>query len=153
MDKITELKKCDYLSDISDDQYARLAEVACEEQYEVGQSLTRQGRSAERVYLIVEGLVGLYLELGPMSHRLVQSAANGQMIGWGSIAVPPRRSTATAKAIETTRVLAFDSNALKALFEKDALLGCRFYRAALSAVTTRLMNAYTQLMGVTIHDA
>lgn len=58
------------------------------------------------MYVIEDGLVGLYLELGPMTHRQIQAASNFDVIAWSAM-LPPYRSTTTAKAIETTKALVF----------------------------------------------
>ncbi len=152
MTKVDLLKRCAYFRELNDEQLKQLSSMAHEEVYEVGGDLTKQGRFEDKIYVIEEGLVGLYLEMGPMSHHIIQSASNYEIVGWGSILEPPHRSTVTAKAIETTKVLSFYGEELKRLCETDPQIGCRVHRAIIAVVTTRLKNAYTQLMGVTIQD-
>ena len=114
--------------------------------------MVKQGKVAEKIYLIEDGLIGIYLELGPMNMRLLQSASNFEVVGWGSM-LPPYRAHASAKAMESTRVLAFDAKELVALCDKKSEIGNKVHRGLASLIAIRLQNAFTQLMGVTSQDA
>ncbi len=151
MNKLEVLKRSPFVRELADEQLEKLAEMCYEEVYEVGECLGKQGRIEEKVFLIEDGLVGLYLELGPMSERLIQSASSYEMVGWGAM-LPPYRCTVTAKAIETTRTLTFSGQELVGLCEQDPVIGYKVYRGVASVMATRLRNAYTQLMGTTIQD-
>ncbi len=151
MNKIDVLKKCSFFSDLTEEQLKVLANMASNATFEVGEALARQGRAQEKMYVIEEGLVGLYLELGPMAHRQIQAASNYDVIGWSAM-LQPFRSTTTAKAIETTKVLAFHGTDLMGLCHTVPPIGCKVHRGLASVVAMRLHNAYTQLMGVTSQE-
>jgi len=151
MTKIEVLKKCPFMREMNDEQFNIMVDMCHEEVYEVGECLGKQGRLEEKLFLIQDGLVGLYLELGPMSERLIQSASNCELVGLGAV-FPGHRYTVTMKAIETTRVLVFDGQEVASLCDTNPRISCRVYRAIAQAIATRLKNAYTQLMGVTIQD-
>ncbi len=145
------LKKCPFVRELDDEQLKVMADMCSTEVFEVGESLAKQGRTQENVYLIEDGLVGLYLELGPVTHRQIQSASSFEVVGWSAM-LPPYRSTTTAKAIETTKVLTFKGKELTNLCESHPLIGCRVHRGLASVIAIRLHNAFTQLMGVTAQD-
>ena len=146
------LKRCSLVQDLSDEQLKTIAKLAKEETYEVGELLIKQGRTAEKLFLIEDGLVGIYLELGPITHRLLQAASEFEVVGWTSM-LPPYRARATAKAIETTKALAFSAKGLIALCEKTPEIGSEIYRGLATLIARRLDSAFIQLMGVTSQDA
>ncbi|MFC1909600.1 Crp/Fnr family transcriptional regulator [Chloroflexota bacterium] len=151
MTKLEVLKKCPFVRELNDEQLEVMARMCHQEVYEVGESLGKQGRVEEKIFIIEDGLVGLYLELGPMNERLLQSASNFEVVGWGAM-LAPYRCSVTAKAIETTKVLAFNGQELMSLCEKDTAIGYKVYRGVASVIAVRLRSTYTQLMGVTAHE-
>ena len=152
MAKFDVLKRCSMVRDLSDEQLKTIAKLAKEETYEVGELLIKQGRTVEKLFLIEDGLVGIYLELGPITHRLLQTASEFEVIGWTSM-LPPYRARANAKAIETTRTLAFSAKDLIALCKKNPEIGNEIYRGLAALIALRLGSAFIQLMGVTSQDA
>jgi len=151
MTKLEALKRCPFVRELDDEQLKIIAEIGSEEVFEVGESLCKQGRTQEKLYLIEDGLVGLYLEVGPMTHRQLQAASNFEAIGWSAL-MPPYRSHTTVKAIETTKVLAFNGKELAKLCETHPIIGYKVHRGLASVIAVRLEHAFTQLMGVTAQD-
>ncbi|MFC1934846.1 Crp/Fnr family transcriptional regulator [Chloroflexota bacterium] len=151
MTKLEVLKKCPFVRELDDEQLEILAKMCHEEVFEVGESLTRQGETQEKIYLIEDGLVGIYLELGPMNQRQIQPASNFDVVGWASL-LSPYRASGTLKAIETTKALAFTGQELIKLCEDNAVIGNKIHRGLASLLAGRLRNAFAQLMGVTVQD-
>ncbi len=145
------LKKTPFIRELNDKQLEQLAALGGSEVFEAGEYLVRQGRLSEKIYVIEEGLVGIYLELGPMTRRQVQSASNFEVVGWSAM-LPPYRARSTAIAMERTRVLTFNGKELVNLCLTDPKIGCIVHRGLASLIATRLHNAYTQLMGVAHQD-
>jgi len=151
MNKLDLLKRCEYFRQLSEQELQQLAEMTHEEAYDVGECLGKQGRLEEKLFLIEDGLVGLYLELGPMSERLIQSASSYELVGLGAV-LQNHRYTVTMKAIETTKALVFNGKELVGLCDTNPSISCKIYRAIAGAIATRLKSAYTQLMGMTMHE-
>ena len=151
MTKLEVLKKCPFVRELDDDQLKIIAEMGSTEEFEVGESLCKQGRIQEKLYLIEDGLVGLYLEVGPMARRQLQAASNFEIIAWSAL-MPPYRSHTTVKALETTRVLAFTGKELAELCKTHPMIGCKVHRGIASVIADRLEHAFTQLMGVTAQE-
>ena len=152
MTKLEVLKRCPFVRELDDEQLKIMADMCSTEVFEAGESLAKQGRTQEKIYLIEDGLVGLYLEVGPMTHRQIQSASNFEVVGWSAM-LPPYRSTTTTKAIETTKVLAFNGQELANLCQTHPMIGCKVHRGLASVIALRLHYAFTQLMGVTTQDS
>ena len=151
MDKIEVLKRCPIFRELDEEQLKVVSEMATTEVYEVGESLGRQGRSQEKAFIVKDGLVGIYLELGPMMHRQIQAASNFDLVCWSAM-LSPYRMSSTVKAIETTKVLAFNGRELAQLCQTQPLIGCKMHRGVAQTVANRLHSAYTQLMGVTAQE-
>jgi len=151
MTKLEVLKRCPFVRELDDEQLKVMAHMASVEVFEVGESLAKQGRTQEKIYLIEDGLVGLYIEVGPMTHRQIQAASNFEVVGWSAM-LPPYRALTTAKAIETTKVVSFNGKDLVELCETNPVIGTKVHRGLASVIAVRLHNAFTQLMGVTAQD-
>lgn len=151
MEKIEVLKRCLVFHELDEEQLKIIADRASSEVYEVGESLGRQGRRQEKAFVIEDGLVGIYLELGPMMHRQIQAASNFELVCWSGV-LPPHRMSSTVKAIETTKVLAFRGNEFGQLCQTHPQIGYKIYRGIAQTIVNRLNSAYTQLMGVTAQD-
>ena len=151
MEKIEVLKRCPMFRDLDEKQLELIAEMATSEVYAVGESLGKQGRSQEKVFIIADGLVGIYLELGPMMHRQIQAASNFELVCWSAM-LAPYRMYSTVRAIETTKVLAFNGLEFTQLCQTESQIGCKVHRAVAQTIAGRLNSAYTQLMGVTAED-
>ncbi|KPK22584.1 MAG: hypothetical protein AMJ70_05625 [Dehalococcoidia bacterium SG8_51_3] len=151
MDKVGVLKRCPIFRELDEEQLKIVSEMATTEVYEVGESLGRQGRSQEKAFVVEDGLVGIYLELGPMMHRQIQAASNFDLVCWSAM-LPPYRMYSTVKAIETTRVMAFNGRELAQLCQAQPQIGCKMHRGVAQTVANRLHSAYTQLMGVSAQE-
>ena len=151
MTKIEVLKRTPFVRELDDEQLNIIAEMCHYETFEAGEVMCRQGRTLENLYLIEDGLVGIYLELGPMNQRQLQSASSFEVVGWEGM-LPPYRSTSAAIAIETTKVLVFDGQELVNLCQTNPVIGCKVHRGLASVIAVRLKNAFAQLVGVTAQD-
>jgi CRP-like cAMP-binding protein len=151
MNEIEVLKRCPMFRELDEEQLELVAGMATSEVYEVGESLGKQGRAQEKVFIVEDGLVGIYLELGPMMHRQIQAASNFELVCWSAM-LPPYRMYSTVIAIETTKVLAFKGRELAQLCQTNPPIGCKMHRSVAQTIATRLHSAYTQLMGVTAQD-
>jgi len=151
VDTIEVLRKCDLFRGLNDEQFRVLEKMATPRVFEPGTIINKQGAKLDNVYLIEEGLVAIFLELGPLSGRQLQAASNFEFFGWSAI-IEPHFSTATAKAIEKTKVLAFNGKELCDLCLTNPELGCIISKAVTLVLAKRLRSAYNQLLGVTHQD-
>lgn len=148
MNKLEVLKRCPFVRELDNEQLKMMAQITSEEVYEAGDNLVKQGRTIDKLFVIEEGLVGIYLEVGPMNLRMLQSASNFEVVGWSSM-LPPYRASNTVKAMETTKAVVFNAKELMDMCEANPIIGLKVHRGLASVVAVRLRNAFTQLMGVT----
>jgi CRP-like cAMP-binding protein len=148
MKKFDVLKKCDVFRALDDKQLRELEKMCNAEEFEAGTNICKQGCKEEKLYIVENGAVGIILEVGPLAHRQVQAVTDYDVFGWSSM-LDPYISTATVKALEKTKVLAFDGQELSSLCITKPEIGCRVSRGIARVVATRLRQAYAQLLGVT----
>lgn len=151
MDKLEVLKRSDLFGELTDEQLGVVEKMCTVEVFEPGTIICKQGRIEDKAYVIEEGLVGIILEVGPLTQRQVQAVSNFETFGWSAM-IPPHTCTATVKAIEKTKVLGFNGQQVCDLCLTKPEIGCRVCRAVARVVATRLRQAYIQLLGVTSQD-
>jgi len=151
MEAIEVLRRSDVFHYLEEDEL-KLAEKMCTPQvFEAGAIICRQDVEAENIYVIEEGLVSILLELGPTDKRQIQTATNFECFGW-SATIPPFRSSSTAKALERTRVLAFNGRELRNLISTNPKLCAEIAGGVAYVISQRLRAAFSQLMGVSYQD-
>ena len=148
MDVLEVMRKSDLFHGLNDEQLKLVEKLGTVCEFQPGATICKQGAKLDKVYLIEDGLVGIFLELGPLSERQVQAASNFQSFGW-SATIEPYTSSHTVKAIEKTKVLIFNGSELDNLCLTQYEIGSKICRAVARIVATRLHNAYVQLLGVT----
>ena len=151
MDRSEIIKKSEFFHDLDERELDAIVKISDIEEFEPGTIIYRQDQQSDKIYLIVDGLVGIILEVGPMAQRQVQAASNYKVFGWSAV-IPPYTRTSSAKALEKTKVLSWDKKDLDALFSLDYDLSYKVNAAIARVVATRLREAYHQLLGCTSQD-
>jgi CRP/FNR family cyclic AMP-dependent transcriptional regulator len=151
VDKLEVLRRSDLFGGLSDEQLGVVEKMCTSEVFEPGAIICKQDRKEERLYVIEEGLVGIVLEVGPLSQRQIQAASNFETVGWSAM-IEPHVCTATARAMEKTKVLAFVGRDLCDLCLSKPDIGCRVCRAVARIVAARLRHSFTQCLGVTYQE-
>ena len=151
MDKIEILKKSEVFHSLTDEQLRLVLKACTTETYEPGVTLFKQDTKLDKMFVIEEGLIGIFLQLGPLSERQVQSASNFDVVGWSAL-TPPYISTATTKVLEKTKLIAVDANELARLFRSNPEIMYKVGSAVACLVAKRLRSAYHQLLGVAAQD-
>jgi CRP/FNR family cyclic AMP-dependent transcriptional regulator len=142
------LRKCDVFRALDDKQLREVEKMCSHEEFEAGVIVYKQGSREEKLYVIEHGVVGIILEVGPLAQRQVQAVTDYEVFGWSAM-FDPYICTATVKALEQTKVLAFDGQELSSLCISKPEIGCRVSRGIARVVAVRLRQAYAQLLGVT----
>jgi len=115
MDTREVLKKSELFSELDEKQLNIIYAMSTSQEVEPGVEVCKQGKSENYIYVIEDGLVSIILEVGPITHRQVQSASTLESFGWSAM-IEPHISTATVKAKEKTKLLSFSGDQLYDLF-------------------------------------
>jgi CRP-like cAMP-binding protein len=105
---------------LSAEQIAQLAMTADQLEVENGHWFFRQDQELHAMYLVLEGHVGIVVEL-PRQEVVTSTVGAGEVFGWSGL-VPPYETTAGARAMSSCRVIRFDCRRIRQAFEAD----CRF---------------------------
>jgi CRP/FNR family transcriptional regulator, cyclic AMP receptor protein len=148
MGKFNVLRKCDMFRSLDDKQLREVEKMCSYEQFEAGAVICKQGDSEEKLYVVEHGAVGIILEVGPLAQRQVQAVTDYEVFGWSAM-LDPYICTATVKALENTKALAFNGQELSGLCVTRPEIGCRMSRGIARVIAGRLRQSYAQLLGVT----
>jgi CRP-like cAMP-binding protein len=148
MNKTEVLRRSDLFRELDDEHLALVAKLGTHQVFDAGTIIYKQASTAEGIYVIEHGLVGIILEVGPLAQRQVQAAANFESFGWSAM-IPPHTRTATVKALEKTNVIVFKGQELAAFCTAHPEVGFKIMEAVGRVISERLRQAYVQLLGVT----
>ena len=147
MSRFGVLRKCDMFRALDDKQLREVEKMCVPGEFEAGTIVCKQGCKEEKLYVVEHGAAGIILEVGPLAQRQVQAVTDYEVFGWSAM-LAPYTCTATVKALEKTKVLAFDGQELSALCVTKPEIGCKVSRGIARVVAARLHQAYAQLLGV-----
>ena len=115
-------RQCILFHNFSDEDVARVLALGREETRSKGDVLVTQGTHDGKVFVVLEGMVQVQVEVGGTRQSLLYLGP-GQLIGEITL-VDSGPHSATGEVVQTpTRLLAFDRDELLNLCEEDARLG------------------------------
>jgi len=110
-----------------------------------GEYLCREGDPADTFFVVRRGRVSIEVH-GPADGTVViDTADEGDVVGWSWL-VPPYRSSFDARAAEATGVLAFDGACLRGKCEADSRLGYQLMQRVTQVMNDRLVAAQVRLL-------
>ena len=115
--------------------------------FNAGESVCRQGDEANHFYLIRAGKVALEIPVPGRGTVTIQTLGDGEILGWSWL-IPPYRWRFDARAVETTRAIAFDGRCLRSKCEEDPQLGYELLKRVVARFGERLDATRFQLLDV-----
>jgi CRP-like cAMP-binding protein len=145
------LKDFSFFKDFSDTQLNKLASLAKEDAHPAGTQLYQKGDPARNLYLIKQGKVALFMDADmgynkPPMQVTVDIITKGESMGWSAI-VEPYIYTLTARCLDDTKFIAFDSFQLRKLMDGDSALGFKIMQAVTHVISARLTHTRIILVG------
>lgn len=121
------------------DKLALLAPKFEEISVKAGENIFCEGCEADKLYILLEGYVSLWMKLTSRPENLVLGAINkyGQSFGW-SVIVHAAHYTASADAKEDSRMLAIKGEDFRDFLEGDKEVGFDIAMRMLEVVSSRL---------------
>ncbi|MDQ7839948.1 MAG: Crp/Fnr family transcriptional regulator [bacterium] len=126
----------------------KLAAIATEVTWTEDQVVFREGETDDRLYLVVEGLVALEMYIPNRGRTTILTAGTHEVFGWSAAVPVVGKKTASARALQRTRAIAIDADALCAVCEQDHHLGYYLYRTLSHVIASRLTATRLQLLSV-----
>jgi CRP/FNR family cyclic AMP-dependent transcriptional regulator len=142
-----------FLSGMSRDHLAVLAEAAADVSFPARHRLFEDGGHATRFWLIQSGYVALDLHVPGQGRVQIDTIGMGELLGWSWL-FPPYTWAFGAVAASPVEAFEFDARAVRACCASDSELGyevtrrlARVVASRLQATRVRLINASSQTAG------
>ena len=141
---LQQLEAHPFVADFKPEHRARLGSMAKEVHFESNEVIFREGDDYSVLYLLVEGMVALELEV-PEHVLRVQTLYGGDVFDWSAVL----RHTAKhfqARALDRVTALAIEGEDLIAAFQSDPEFGIAFMLRLMGVVSERLRATRLQLL-------
>ena len=128
----------------------KIAMLANEEEVESGYQLFFEGEIAKRFYLILDGSVVLTMNFPKIDQKDLEELeplGKGEVIGWSSI-IAPHIYKFGAYANQKSRLIAFDGEKIRNLFDDNPIFGYFFIQKLAQVIGDRLISKCVQLMSL-----
>lgn len=146
------LNEIELASRLNEADRTALAGLACTIDFDARETIFREGERHPFVYWLVEGQVSLEMASSGKSMRSLVTLAAGDLLGWSAL-LTGRRMTATAKTIQPTRLLRFETEALLELSEAHHEIGYRVMQDMAGQLAQRLLATRLQMLDLFQHPA
>jgi len=138
------LRQYSHFAGLSPEALQKLASIADEQTIAAGQTIFAESDPAEHLYLIVRGEVNLSHELGSGELRVVDTLADGELVGWAAF-VEPYRCRTLATAVKDTQLVRLHAARLRDFCNADYALGQQLLTQVALMLSSRLNSARVQL--------
>jgi CRP-like cAMP-binding protein len=132
---------------LDESEKAALLGLALEKTYQPGEQIFAENQEAHSICLLIEGRVGLQMDIGGGRRLVVGTVDEGEIFAWSGL-VPPYQFTATATAVEPACVAIFKSEDLTRVFDRNPRLGYVVMAQVAFLAVQRLRDAHLQLIGL-----
>ena len=133
-----------FFAGLDDQALDLMAGCATNAHFHTGQYLFREGQPADTFYVVRRGLIALESR-GPTGSVVIDTADEGDVVGWSWL-VAPYRWTFDARAAEETSVISFDGACLRGKCEQDTALGYALLQRVVQVMGARLKSARVRLL-------
>ena len=113
--------------------------------YGPGETIMREGESADAFFVVREGAVALETVVPGRGPVTIETLHDGDILGWSWL-VPPYRTAFDARALGTTHVIALDGRCLRGKCEADPALGYDLMKLISAVFVERLQDTRLRLL-------
>ena len=147
MDKVEALRSVELFEGASDALLSKVADIAEEKTFVLGEMIFGEGEKADWVYILLEGKVRISIDLTskPTYITVAMIQELNWAFGWSGI-VAPYRYTATATCEVETRVLAIPGIKFEEVLEEEPKCGCHVMKKLTELISSRLRNSRMTLL-------
>ena len=145
-DPRTLLSNIPWFAELQPEHFEKLAEIASVHSLPENTDLFREGDSEDRLYIVIEGRVGLDITIPHRGRVRILTAELMDVVGWSSVTPVIRQRTASARTVIPSTLIGLDSKALRSLCEEDHDLGYIVMRRIANIVASRLLVTRLQLL-------
>lgn len=144
------LQKFELFEGLNNKELEEIAAICCEETYEVGTVIFRQGDAAGDLFLVVDGQVALEMGVelwpgAPLRQVTVEAVSRGGVFGWSAL-VGPHILTLSARCLVQTKLIAISGDQLRHLLERNSEVGYRVIDRVARLTASRLRETRDKLI-------
>jgi CRP-like cAMP-binding protein len=134
------ISRYNFFSDLELHQLEGLASVAEGITVEAGKYIFQEGSELTAFYIVVEGAVGIVRRQEGKEDTIISAVGPGHVCAWSAM-VPPHIATASAKALTSCWLIAFNRKKLLSIFQKDCRFGYLMMQKIVQISRDRLLDA------------
>lgn len=139
------LSQLEFTSPLPADVQDQIVGCSQEQVCPAGQVIFREGDENHKLYLIASGRVALDMHVPGRGLVRILSLGPGDMLAWSAL-LGNGRMTATATALEDTRLIASGAQCLRTVCDADRSVGYELMRQMAVALSRRLLATRLQLL-------
>ena len=111
--------------------------------------LFEEGEVADAFYIVLSGAIELRMAINADRIDLadLERVITGEVVGWSAL-IRPYRYTLSAVAVEDTRLLKLDAARVRALMERDPVVGYKLMGQMAETVRQRLTAMHTRFVSL-----
>jgi CRP-like cAMP-binding protein len=134
------LRSADLFAGLSPEDAVALAVLGREEVFRKGQVVFQEKQAADRIYLVVSGVVEI-TRGAPRVHRLAR-LERGEVLGEiGTFDGGPRSATATAAVVPETRLVSWDAAGFRRFLQERPRAAAAVLQVLVRKMSARLRHA------------
>jgi CRP/FNR family transcriptional regulator, cyclic AMP receptor protein len=122
-----------------------LADCAMKTHFATGESIFREGETANRFYLIEQGEVALEATPSGGAPTTIDTVKSGDLLGWSWL-FPPYIWHFSARAVQPTTAIFLYGTILREYCDQDHTLGYELFKRMSEVMIRRLQFARTRLL-------
>ena len=147
MDKVEVLRNVELFEGSSDELVAKVADIAQEKTFALGEMIFQEGEKANWVYFLLDGKVRISIDLTSKPTYVTVAIIDecDWAFGWSGI-VSPYRYTATATCEVETSVLAIPGVQFEEILMNEPQCGCGVMKKLTELISSRLRNSRMTLL-------
>ena len=145
-DLFTTLRRIPWFVDLEQPSLKRLADIAVLHEIEPGEVLFLEGDREDFLFILLEGQIALEIEVPTRGQVHFYTAQSLDIIGWSSLTPIVRQRTASARALQHSQLIGFQSKLLQQLCDEDHEIGYVIMRRLANVVANRLLTIRVHLL-------
>jgi CRP/FNR family cyclic AMP-dependent transcriptional regulator len=144
-DVLEQLRTLRLLESVPDQILRKLSDIGVVERASANSTLFSEGARCDRMFFVIDGMIALDMNVPRREPTRILTIGPGEVLAWSAV-VGDQRMTATATALEETRLVAIDASTLSQLCERDHQIGYALMKCLASALSRRLLATRLQLL-------
>lgn len=152
MFKRQKLKKCRLFQNLTDDELKLVAEITEEIKLPKGNNLFYEGANNQDLYLIIDGIIEISMELGDNEKIQVTKMKDGGIVGDFAFIDEGVRS-ATASAIENCHLFVIKKSKFDILIQNNPRIGITIYKELGKEICKKIRERNKELKSAIIWES